>query len=934
MSVQVIGRDAEQQTIGAFLDSVQHGAGALVLAGPAGSGKTTLLRAGSEVAAARGYTVLATTPARSDMRLAFAGLADLLEPHWNAVVGELPRPQARVLGVALVLEEAPAHPPEPRTIATAFRAALAVLARSAPLLIVIDDVQWLDPPSAMAAGFAVRRLDDERVGVLGAQRTDQPGTELPLELMQARFKADLLPVGGLSIGALHRLLRSRLGISFPQPTLRRIWAASEGNPFIALEIGRAIARRGISTAAPSAVPMPDTLSGLVAERLGELQPEVLTALHLVAVMPGVPAERYIAAGAVAADLDAAVAAGVLELYAGRVRFSHPLVGSAVAASIPPGRLRELHAAAAAVSDQVEERARHRALAATGASASVAADLDAAARAAVGRGAPETGAELFKLAASLTPEDQPADAITRKLETARQLVVAGETRAARAVLQDLIDSTAPGPQRAEALSQLASLHEDDLAVATELLQQALAQAGADPGRTADIRLNLSESWMLRGDQARASAEAWRAVADAERAGDPALLAACLSEVFLADFMRGAAVDEHQLDRALELERTIGSSPLRLSPTQIAGIWYFLQGRLDEAEAMQRQALARAEAEGIEPWRAEAFMRLSRVAGRRGDLTQSAELAAEGLEIAEQLDLRRPTIALLYAYAFALLQLGQTDKVRALARRGLELAQQTGDLPYVVCHQALLGSVDLALGDYRAAAARLSPLARKLPEIGWHATTQSIAPDVAEALIATGELDEAGEFLSELQRGMRDPVTAALAARSRGSLAAARGDLGAAVAEFGDALALDDLVSPHPLERARTLLELGSVQRRLKQRAVARATLSGARDIFERCGATLWVARASAELARISGRAAGISGRAAGAEGLTATELRVAELVARGRSNKEAAAEMFITVRAIESTLTKVYAKLGVRSRTELAARLSAAAAGRTSSDETS
>ena len=166
MSVQVIGRDAEQQAIGAFLDSVQHGAGALVLAGPAGSGKTTLLRAASGMAAARGYTVLSTTPARSDMRLAFAGLADLLEPHWNAVAGELPRPQARVLGVAMVLEDAPALPPEPRTIATAFRAALTVLARSAPVLVVIDDAQWLDPPSAMAAGFAIRRMDDERVGLL------------------------------------------------------------------------------------------------------------------------------------------------------------------------------------------------------------------------------------------------------------------------------------------------------------------------------------------------------------------------------------------------------------------------------------------------------------------------------------------------------------------------------------------------------------------------------------------------------------------------------------------------------------------------------------------------------------------------------------------------------------------------------------------------
>jgi AAA ATPase domain len=252
MPAQIFGRNAELEAIGAFLSAVARSPGALVLAGPAGAGKTTLLRAGATLAADHGFTVLQTAPARGDLRLAFAGLADLLEPYLDAVIDEMPPPQARALRVALLLEEAPAHPPQPRLIAAAFRAAVGALARSAPVLVIIDDVQWLDPPSQAAVGFAIRRLEHEPAGMLCAQRTDRPGAELPLELGRARLHADFLPVGRMSIGALHRLLHTRLSSSFSHPTLRRIEAGSDGNPFIALEIGRALARRGISSAGPPA----------------------------------------------------------------------------------------------------------------------------------------------------------------------------------------------------------------------------------------------------------------------------------------------------------------------------------------------------------------------------------------------------------------------------------------------------------------------------------------------------------------------------------------------------------------------------------------------------------------------------------------------------------------------------------------------------------
>jgi DNA-binding CsgD family transcriptional regulator len=923
MHQQIFGRDAELAAIAEFLTGLRHSPGALVLAGPAGSGKTTLLRGGSVRAAELGYTVLETAPARSEIRLAFAGLSDLLEGCLADVIDDLPRPQARALRVALLEEEAPAHPAEPRLIAAAFRAALAALAGSAPVLVVIDDVQWLDPPSEMAARFALRRLQGEPVGLLCGQRTDRPGAELPLELATARYTAGLLPVGGLSIGALHRLLRTRLGSSFPQPALRRIEAQSGGNPFIALELGRALTRRDVSAGSSAVLPLPDTLSGLVAERLGELPTAVLEALQLVSVMPDALAGLYQAAGVTGADLDAAVLAGVLEPEAGRLRFSHPLLSSAVAAMIPPARGRELHGIAAGLSDRPEEQAWHRALAATGPSAQVAAEVDAAASAAVARGAPAAAADLFELAASLTPADRPADLSRRTLGAATQLTLAGAKRASIALLERYIAAAAAGPERSDALYQLGWVRqEDSTAEATTLLEQALAETSGDPARAARIHLIISDNWSKRGDQVRARADARQALAYAELAAEPALIASALGYFVLREFLGGEAVDIGLLERAVEIEREIGCAQLAASymPSWVAGYCHLTDGMLESAQAEFRQVLMNCDAEGLEYWRADVMLRLALVALFRGDLQQAAVLAGEGLESAEQADLPQNIAALRYACGEAALQLGRIDAARDFANRGMEAATAAGDSPFFMRNAGLLGSIDLAFGHYPAAAARLGPLASRWLETGARAlTTNGLEPQAIEALCAAGDLRQAEQLLAEMRGYARGPLAAAIVARCRGQVAVGRHDLGGAVSEFSEALRLHDQVSPQPLIQGRILLELGGVQRRLKQRAAARSGLSEALGLFETIGAPLWVARAAAELARISGRSPG-------PVALTATERRVADLVASGRTNKEVAAELFVTVRAVESTLTKAYAKLGVRSRTELAGFMHESASG--------
>ena len=914
MTSEVLGREAELARLGAFLNRLRTGPGALVLAGAAGAGKTTLLRAATELAAGRGFTVVQTLPVQSELPLAFAGLADLLERHLEPVIDELPAPQAHALRVALLWAEAPPVPLEPRVIAAGFRSAVELLARAAPVLLVVDDVQWLDRPSQAAVGFAVRRLQHEPVGLVCAQRTSQPGAELPLELARARLLADLVPVGGLSLGALHRLLTDRLGTGFSHLALRRIEAASGGNPFIALEIGRALARRGLTSALPGTLPVPETASGLVGERLSDLPAAVLDTVRLVAVMPDAPMAQYLAAGVAGPDLDAAVLAGVLQSDGGRLRFAHPLLASAVAASTPPARLRELHLVAADHAPLPEERARQRALAADGPSRAVAAELDVAAHAAATRGAPATAAELSGLAASLTPEADIAAGFRRRLDAAYQLALAGEMRTAVASLEQISEAMPAGPERSEALWQLGLLLEHDYPRATVLMERALAEAGDDPARTAVIQMDLSDIWSIRGDPGLALACARRGHADAERLGDPALLASALAKLFELGWIYGVAVDEHQLGHALELERQEERLLLITPPSWVAGWYALFQGRLDAAEGLLRQVLSRAEAEGVEYWRAHVLSRLSRIALFRGDPGRAAGLAEEGLAVAEQLDMPHSTSALLYACGLVALHRGQAGTLQQFSGRGAELSDRIDDPAYVALHRALLGSLDLARGEYPAAAARLGPLASRLLDLGVRRLgTGPVVADAVEALAAAGDLSPAAGLTERLESCQGGAVTAALAARCRGALAAARGETDAALAALRDALRWHDQVSPMPGERGRTLLVLGAVQRRMKQRAAARGTLAEALSLFEAAGAQPWADRARAEMARVSGRAPG-------PRELTETEERVTALVARGMSNRQVAAELFVTVRAVESILTKAYAKLGIQSRTQLAARL--------------
>ncbi len=906
----IFGRDQELAELAQFVEALRAGPRALVLVGPAGAGKTTLFDTAVELAQGREVTVLEARPAASETPLSFAGLGDLFRAQLDNVLEELPPPQRRALRVALLIEEAPAEAPETHAVAAAVRNALRTLSSERPVLVAIDDVPWLDGPTAHALDFALRRLEDERVGLLCAERSER-ADQLPLGLDRARVPTDVVPVGGLSIGALHRLLRTRLDVSFSRPTLRRIEADSGGNPFIALELARALLRRGDTRLGAETRLVPETVSGLVNERLGELPPGAVEVLRVVALGADLTVEQTLAVIPDPDGLDAAVSAGILEAD-GRVRFSHPLLASAVADAIPPTRRRELHAALAGTVSDGEAHVRHLALAADRPSGSDATELEAAGRQAAARGAPAAAAELLELAASLTPPELGEAAWRRKLQAADYLSVAGETRAARGILEELTRSMPPGPERADALARLAWGREDNFEEAIALLDQALEEVGDDSARRADIHLFRSDILAIRGDHDEAAAEARLALADAEGGGDNALLASALAQIVMFDAIRGEPIDNRLLERALELEGTADSLRLRTPPSQVAGLCYLAAGRFDEAREAFTAALARSEAEGVEYWRADTLLRLSLTESRVGNLERSEAHALAGLEVAEQLGLEQLTSALSYGCGLAALLLGRADEARSFAERGLELSHGVGDEAYATANEVLLGQIEFTIGDHADAADRLTALWKAMEARGRRPRWQGVLGNAVEAMIAAGRLEDARAALELLDGDRLEAAASAQRARAHGALAATQGDLPDAVTALEEALRLHDEV-PMPIERGRTLLVLGGVLRRLKQRRRARAALGEALEIFDSTGARLWADRVRADLARVSGRVPGTGE-------LTDSERRVAELVAEGRSNKEVAAALFLSVRGVESTLSKVYRKLGIRSRTQLAGAL--------------
>ena len=923
---QIVGREPELESLAAFLDTPLTGAGALLLAGEPGIGKTTLWRAAVEDARGRGYRVLACRPAESETKLSFAALGDLLEGAADEALPVLPEPQRRALEIALLRADAGGSPPRQRAVAVGFLGVLHALAASGPLLLAIDDAQWLDRSSARVLEFVLRRLGTSASRVLVSVRAAKLA-ELPLGLEGAfpNMRLQRVEVGPLSVGALGRLLRGRLDVSFPRPTLLQLHRTAGGNAFFALELARALAHREEQFPPGAPLPVPASLHALLGERLARLPAGVREVLALVAAVDR-PTQELLAASSgatprrVARLLDQATAAGVIEFDDGRILFTHPLIAAAISSQLEPLRRRQLHRRLAKVVTDSEERARHLAAAAVEPDREVAAVLEEAAERAHSRGAPDAAAELGERSAALTPPGLRAETHRRRLASAQFHFEAGNTARARTLLEGELAALPSGPERAEVLLRLRILVglAESRHAANEFLREALAEAGDDDPIRASLHVQLAWNLMLIGYIPSGEQEARAALEVAERLADTALLAQTLAILAYLRFYLGRGIDTAAIERALELERSCPVLGLDQRPSTVFALLLMGVDQLDEArgrlERLRDDASERGDAtvQSILSY-------LSRLECRAGNWQRAAAYAEDALELALESGRGLIEAQALNDKCWVETHQGKVESARRDGTRARELAERSGTIWIASFSHAYLGFLELSCDDLAAAEHHLRTAARLYEQRGfgdpgWYA----FFPDWIEVLIARGDLEEARSTLDAFEakgRALDRAWVLATAGRCRGLLAAATGDREASLAAFEGALAQHQRVA-RPFDLGRTLLAKGTVLRHDRQRRAARESLEEALAFFQQLGAPLWAEKARAELARIGGRAPA-SGQ------LTPTEQRVAALVADGSSNKEVAAALVVTVKTVEANLSRVYAKLGVRSRTELARRLSRA-----------
>lgn len=916
-TTEMLGREEELGELARFLDRAGAGPASLLLEGEAGIGKTTLWQAGTDLASQRGSRVLSARAVGAEAQLSFACLGDLLEDAASEVLADLPPPRSRALEAALLLTETEGSPPDPRPVGLAVLDALRALARARPVVVAVDDVQWLDPPSARALGFALRRLREEPVGFLGTRRKGLEDDGRTAALLPEGVHR--ITVGPLPPTTLGPILRSRTGRDLSKPVLSRLHGLSGGNPFFALELARALLAEDRLPLPSEPWPVPEDLERLLRARVDALGPEAGDALIIAAAAARATVDlvRRASGGEARADagLSRAETAGVVAIDDGRIRFTHPLLAATVYAGALLQRRRGAHRRLAELVDDPEERARHLALVAEGPDPWIASALDEAARRARARGAPDAAAELCELARGLTPEDDPQSARRRADQAARYHFGAGDRRRASELLTELLATSPGGNERARLLDRLAHLAWYDIRSISDLLRRGLEEEPDDLSVLARLRSNLAWCGLLGGDLDEGFRFGRAAVETARRGRDQKALADALTALGMVEFIRGTDASA-MMAEAAAIEEVHPPRPDEYGGAAIyRGAQWVWSGDLVAARAALERQHAWDVDRGLETTRWEAIVYLAELECRAGNLERAERYAEECDEILLEAGLEAARECSLFAKALVEAHLGRVDRCRAHAEEGLRLAERHDDVFYLIANRSVLGFLELSLGDAARAHEWLAPLPDIVERMGLREPgVFPFVPDLVEALVSLGRADDAEPhvgLLEERSRTADRPLGRATAARCRALLAAARGDPTGALEHVSLALREHERC-PQPFELARTLLVQGALLRRARRRRDAGVALGRALDIFQRVGAVLWAERARSERAR--------AGAGTGApDDLTPSERRVADLAVQGRTNREIADALFLSVKTVEANLSRVYRKLGVRGRAELARR---------------
>ncbi len=896
-------------------EAVSSGPGVL-LYGPAGIGKTHLAATLTAEAATAGATVLRCSPAEAELRLPYLCLIDLFEAVPDSTVARLPSGLRAALRAALLRDEAPEQDQSRLRVQLAVLQTLRMLGSQRPVWLSVDDIQWVDEPTAQVLGFVGRRSVGDWLRVVATERV--AGGAAPLH-------AHLLPPGGAELSVapmaaddLALLLSRSSGETLPAATAREIQRLAHGNPMYALELLRTLPPGG-RLPPGGTLPVPHRLHGLLLARLGALPPEARMALVLAsaASRPDLTMVATAHGEPATAHLEAAELGGIVRIGSdGRIQFDHPLIRDAIYTAATAQERHEAHRRLAITATELVERARHLALSTPGQDEDLSRTLLAAAAAARRRGAPDTAAELAALGAQRTPASDPGARAARLLAAAEYACDAGQWESARYRAEHVVATAGSPHTRVRARLLLLRNAGQSIEQLGHVIQEGLADAAGRPELEAQLREWESARELIAGRVERAAVEARAAVDLAFAAKDAESELSTLTNLAAIEMYLGEPGAATSLARALQVARAAGLTDVRSWQTLMLNAYLDMYaGRHAAAERQVMAALADHEEQaGLEEL-ANMLLTLVDIRVRAGD--GAAALAASRRVLALTEDTGRASSPVCYSASMAESIAGSAEVALALAERGLKAARRDRDQVWAMKCLSALGRIHL-LNEHHSAALDALGEARAIeltmgiadPAMGFfHA-------DLVEAMVNTGQRCEAQrlvEVITASAQALRRHSVLACLQRAVGIQHMAAGEFGEAARALRASTAQLERAGL-PLERVRGLLALADVERRRRHQAAARDALSAAHQLCVEAGATAWQPRIEQRILRSGAAVPGQN------VNLAPAELRVAELAGSGATNREIAASLYLSVKTVESTLSRIYRKLEVRSRTELALAL--------------
>jgi DNA-binding CsgD family transcriptional regulator len=901
------GRDDERATIGALLEGARVSqSGALVLRGEAGIGKSALLEDARDRAA--DMHVLAARGVDSESELPFAALQQLVRPALEHI-DALPAPQAAALRAALGLTEAAAE--ERFLVFSACLSLLSELAEQRPLLCLVDDAHWLDAASSDALQFVARRLDAEGIVLLFAAREGEGRVFEAAGIPSLRLK-------GLDAEAATTLLE-RDGIT-AAPAVRDVLLAQTGGNALALvELPLALSDRQLAgeEPLPEVLPMTRQLERVFNDRVRQLPDDTRLVLLLAAADDSEDLALVTRAGArLGANIsafDAAEQAELVTIYGTRLEFRHPLIRSAVYGAATSGEQRDAHRVLAELlaesGDQADRRAWHLASSALEPDEQVVEALVDAAERAEERAGHMAAAKALRRAAELSDDTSRRGRLL--VRAASNLSLSGRDEHAVALANQALEVVAEPELRAE----LAHVHELAAVrrgrphdVVSILVEAAREVAPLDSAKATQLLVDAADAVWQGGDRAGYLDVAALAATIAPPAGDET------SRMFAASLAGFAAMIERNTVKGVPLLREVAAwGDATTEPRQVIWASYAAQWLGDEERfgVLIDRAAALARERGELGILADA---LGMRAGQRA-LTQhfdeAAVAASEAVQLARELNARNLELYPLAALAIVSAVRGVDEEAVSHAESVLGLATANGLRLRASMAVYALALLDLGRARWPEALERLqSFLADESgsldPVVG------PIFPDLIEAAIRASKTEEAEAALPLFEAWVG--YAGAPSAQPRLAVSRALLSDGEQAAEYyEEALELGEL--GRPFDFARTRLLYGEHLRRIRRRSDSRVQLRAALEAFERLRAEPWAERARAEL-----RASGGTARkrdASAADPLTPQEVHIARLVSSGLTNKEVAAQLFLSPRTIDAHLRNIFGKVGVRSRTQLA-----------------